>query len=54
MPIAPQWQSITAEEVHEAFNFVELVKHLDFDWQRKAWCEAFAAYIEAMLKEKNQ
>jgi len=53
MPIAPQWQSITSDEVHEAFNFVELVKHLDFDWHRQAWCEAFAAYIEAKLKDKN-
>jgi hypothetical protein len=41
------------DEVHEAFNFVELVKHLDFDEQRQAWCETFAAYIEAKLKEKN-
>ncbi len=50
---ANKWQSITPDEVHEAFNFVELVKHLDFDEQREAWCEAFAAYIEARLKEKN-
>jgi hypothetical protein len=53
LPMAPQWQSITPDEVHEAFNYVELVKHLDFDEQREAWCETFAAYIEARLKEKN-
>jgi hypothetical protein len=53
MPMAPQWQSITPDEVHEAFNYVELVKHLDFDEQREAWCEAFAAYIESKLKDKN-
>ena len=52
-PVAKPWQSVTPDEVHEAFNFVELVKHLDFDEQRQAWCEAFAAYIEAKLKEKN-
>ena len=53
IPMAPQWQSIAPDEVHEAFNYVELVKHLDFDQDREAWCTAFAAYIEARLKEKN-
>ena len=51
---ANRWQSITADEVHEAFNYVEFIKHLDFDRHREAWCEAFAAYIEEKLKEKNQ
>ena len=53
-PVAKPWQSVTPDEVHEAFNFVELVKHLDFDRDREAWCEAFAAYIESKLKDKNQ
>ncbi len=48
-----EWQGITPDEVHEAFNYVELVKHLDFDQDREAWCKAFAVYIEAKLKEKN-
>jgi hypothetical protein len=48
-----EWIGLSDQDVHDAFNFVELVKHLDFDREREAWCKAFAAYLEAKLKEKN-
>ena len=48
-----EWVGLTDEDVHDAFNYVEMVKLLDFDRDRQAWCENFAAHIEAMLKQKN-
>jgi hypothetical protein len=48
-----EWQGLTEQDVHDAFNFTEFVKQLDFDRDRPEWCESFAAYIEAKLKEKN-
>jgi hypothetical protein len=48
-----EWVGLTDEEVHDAFNFVEFVKQVSFDRDRPEWCENFAAYIEAKLKEKN-
>ncbi len=48
-----QWVGLTDEDVHNAFNFTEFVKQLNFDRDRQEWCENFAAYIEAKLKEKN-
>ena len=51
---AKRWIGLTDEEVHDAFNFVEFIKQISFDRDRPEWCENFAAYIEAKLKEKNQ
>ena len=48
-----EWVGLTDEEVHDAFNFVEFIKQISFDRDRPEWCENFAAYIEAKLKEKN-
>jgi len=48
-----EWVGLTGEEVHDAFNFVEFVKQVSFDRDRPEWCENFAAYLEAKLKEKN-
>jgi len=48
-----EWVGLTDDEVHDAFNFVEFVKQVSFDRDRPEWCENFAAYLEAKLKEKN-
>jgi hypothetical protein len=48
-----QWVGLTEQDVHDAFQFTELIKQLSFDRERPEWCENFAAYIEAKLKEKN-
>ena len=48
-----QWVGLTDEDIHEAFNFVELVKQISFDRETDEWCANFAAHIEAKLKEKN-
>ena len=48
------WVGLTEQDIHDAFQFTELVKQLDFHRDRQEWCEAFAAYIEAKLKGKNQ
>ena len=48
-----EWVGLTEQDVHDAFEFTELVKQLSCDRERPEWCENFAAYIEAKLKEKN-
>ena len=48
-----EWVGLTEQDVHDAFQFTELIKQLDFHRDRQEWCENFAAYIEAKLKEKN-
>jgi hypothetical protein len=48
-----EWVGLTDGDVHDAFNFVEFVKQISFDRDRPEWCENFAAYLEAKLKEKN-
>ena len=48
-----EWVGLTEQDAHDAFQFTELVKQLSFDRDRPEWCENFAAYIEAKLKEKN-
>jgi len=48
-----EWVGLTEQDVHDAFQFTELIKQLSFDRERPEWCENFAAYIEAKLKEKN-
>lgn len=45
--------SLTDNDVHDAFNYVEFVKGLDFDRDREEWCKAFAASCEAKLRKKN-
>ena len=51
--IEREWVGITEDDVHHAFNYVEMVKLLDFDRDRQAWCENFAAHIEATLRQQN-
>jgi hypothetical protein len=53
-PPKKEWVGLTEQDVHDAFQFTELVKQLDFDRDRQEWCENFAAHLEAKLKEKNQ
>ena len=48
-----EWVGLTEQDVHDAFQFTELIKQLSFYRERPEWCENFAAYIEAKLKEKN-
>ena len=48
-----EWVGLTEQDVHDAFQFTELIKQLSFDRDRPEWCENFAAYLEAKLKEKN-
>jgi hypothetical protein len=48
-----EWVGLTEQDVHDSFQFTELVKQLDFDRDRQEWCENFAAHLEAKLKEKN-
>jgi hypothetical protein len=48
-----EWAGLTEQDVHDAFQFTELVKQLSFSRERPEWCENFAAYLETKLKEKN-
>jgi N-methylhydantoinase B/oxoprolinase/acetone carboxylase alpha subunit len=48
-----QWVGVTAEEVHEAFCHVEYETPNDWNTDPDDWCQQFARYIEAKLKEKN-
>ena len=51
--IRRDWIGLTEQDVHDAFQFTELIKQLNWRRERPEWCENFAAYIEARLKEKN-
>ena len=48
-----EWVGLTDDDIHDAFNFTEMVKQLSWDREPEQWCKNFAAYIEAKLKEKN-
>ena len=48
-----EWVGLTDEDIHDAFNFTEMVKQLSWDREPEQWCENFAAYIEAKIKDKN-
>ena len=48
-----EWVGLTEQDVHDAFQFTELIKQLSWGHERAEWCENFAAYIEAKLKERN-
>jgi hypothetical protein len=52
-PPKREWVGLTDDDVHDAFNYVEMVKFLDFDRDRPEWCEAFASACEATLRHKN-
>jgi hypothetical protein len=52
-PPKREWVGLVEQDVHDAFQFTEFIKQLSFDRERPEWCENFAAYIEAKLKEKN-
>jgi len=53
MPMAPEWQTLTEDEIHQAFCHAEYETPYNWKTTPEAWCKAFAAYIEAKLKEKN-
>ncbi|NBW18708.1 MAG: hypothetical protein EBR82_63120 [Caulobacteraceae bacterium] len=53
MPMAPEWQTLTEDEIHQAFCHAEYETPHNWKTSPEAWCKAFAAYIEAKLKEKN-
>jgi hypothetical protein len=53
-PPKREWVGLTDEDIHDAFNFTEVVKQLSWDREPVRWCENFSAYIEAKLKEKNK
>jgi hypothetical protein len=48
-----KWVGLTDDDIHDAFNYVEMVKLLDFDRDRPEWCEAFARACEARLRHRN-
>ena len=48
-----EWVGLKEQDIHDAFQFTELIKQLDFYRDRQEWCENFAAHLEAKLKEKN-
>ena len=52
-PLKREWVGLTNDDVHDAFNYVEMVKLLDFDRDRPEWCEAFARACEATLRHRN-
>ena len=51
--IGREWVGLTDDDVHDAFNYVEMVKFLDFDRDRPEWCKAFARACEATLRHRN-
>lgn len=48
-----QWVGLTDEEVHEGFCHVEYETPNDWNTDPEDWCQQFARYLEAKLKEKN-
>ena len=52
-PAKKEWVGLTDDDIHDAFNYVEMVKWLDFDRDRPEWCEAFARACEATLRHRN-
>jgi hypothetical protein len=48
-----QWVGLTEEEVHEGFCHVEYETPNDWNTDPDDWCQQFARYLEAKLKEKN-
>jgi len=52
-PPQRQWVGLTDEEVHEGFCHVEYETPNDWNTDPDDWCQQFARYLEAKLKEKN-
>lgn len=50
---APSWVGLTDEEVHQGFCHVEYETPNDWNTDPDDWCQQFARYLEAKLKEKN-
>jgi hypothetical protein len=48
-----EWSGLTDEEVHEAFCHVEYETPNDWNTDPDDWCQQFARYLEAKLREKN-
>ena len=47
------WVGLTDEEVHQGFCHVEYETPNDWNTDPDDWCQQFARYLEAKLKEKN-
>ena len=48
-----EWIGLTDEEVHQGFCHVEYETPNDWNTDPDDWCQQFARYLEAKLKEKN-
>jgi len=48
-----EWIGLTSDDIHDAFCHAEYEANQDWNDDPEGWCEAFAAYIESKLKEKN-
>ncbi len=48
-----EWVGLTDEEVHQGFCHVEYETPNDWNTDPDDWCQQFARYLEAKLKEKN-
>ncbi len=49
-----EWVGLTEEEVHQGFCHVEYETPNDWNTDPDDWCQQFARYLEAKLKEKNE
>jgi len=49
-----EWQGLTDEDIEGAFYHAEFTKQLSWDREPDKWCHSFAAYIEAILRDKNK
>jgi hypothetical protein len=47
------WVSLTSDDIHDAFCHAEYDANQDWNDDPEGWCKAFASYVEAKLKEKN-
>jgi len=49
-----EWVGLTSDDIHDAFCHAEYDANQDWNDDPEGWCKAFANYVEAKLKEKNQ
>jgi hypothetical protein len=48
-----EWIGLTSDDIHDAFCHAEYDANQDWSDDPEGWCKAFASYVEAKLKEKN-
>jgi len=53
-PRKREWVGLTGDDIHDAFCHAEYDASQDWNDDPEGWCKAFANYVEAKLKEKNQ